>query len=175
MNARWSAVAYLVDSIEKPTTVELFQKLDGSNFGIGKYNGCGGKPNFRGEKPLQVVTREVLEEAGYTMHNPVLAGVLHTHWPNGTPPKEATWFRKLYIYLCDSYEQTQVPSGEMNPGETFSVLRIPEPKLLIPETLLWLPSILSGKIPDRKWEFTFHLTPARETISFSKRTRRELS
>ena len=175
MNARWSAVAYLVDDLRTPSTVELFQKLGGSNFGIGLYNGCGGKPDFRGEQPLATVIREVRQESGYTMHNPVLAGILRTKWPQGTPPQEHTWFRTLYIYLCDRYEMTHVPDGEMGSAQEFLVHGLPSPEKLLPYSMDWLPTILKGVQPGQCWHFTSTMRADREQVSFSKRLKQGLA
>ena len=73
----------------------------------GKWNGLGGKFE-QGETPEECVIREVKEESGLTINNPVLHGFI-------TFPKfDGTNDWHVFVFSADDYSGVQIVSNEGN-------------------------------------------------------------
>ncbi len=71
----------------------------------GKWNGLGGKLE-PGETPEECVIREVREESGLTIYNPILKGIL-------TFPlfsKDEDWY--AFVFVATQFEGTLIDSNE---------------------------------------------------------------
>ena len=115
----------------------LLQRKSTGRFGEGKWNGPGGKLD-PGESPRQGVIREVKEETGLTILNPLLKGEINFYFGNKPKPDWTT-----YIFLVTQFK------GEMKPNEEgelkwFSIEEIPY-RQMWPDDLYWLPEIIEGK------------------------------
>ncbi len=102
--------------------------------GAGKINGPGGKLE-KGETPLQCAVREVKEELGIVIRNPVARGELRFQFIDG-------YSIHVHVFLSDDF------SGE--PGETdeatplwFDLADIPYNEMWA-DDVLWLPRLLEG-------------------------------
>lgn len=84
----------------------LLQKKAAGKFGEGKWNGPGGKVN-EGETPEQGVIREVKEETGLTIRDPVLKGVLDFYFGEKNEPD---W--TAYIYHVTDFDGDLTPNEE---------------------------------------------------------------
>lgn len=73
----------------------LYRNKKKKDENAGKYIGVGGKFKSN-ETPLQCAKREVKEETGFTMMNPVYRGIVYFTYPK--LPDE-----KIWIYTCDQY------------------------------------------------------------------------
>ena len=73
----------------------------------GKWNGLGGKVD-PGETPEECVIREIREEAGLTIKNPELKGLLT--FPNdvGYPPED--WY--VFVFVAKEFEGELITSNE---------------------------------------------------------------
>ncbi|KAF8906735.1 NUDIX hydrolase domain-like protein, partial [Gymnopilus junonius] len=111
-------------------------------FGMGKYNGFGGKVE-QGETPLQAAVRELEEESG-------VKAVLEHIGSLFFLSDDAEWASQIEIYRTDSYEGTITESDEMRP-EWFSAspaeLQVPAiPFSKMWETdVVWLPLLITKK------------------------------
>ena len=115
----------------------LLQKKSTGRFGEGKWNGPGGKLDPR-ESPRQGVIREVKEETGLTVLDPLLKGEIDFYFGNKPKPDWIT-----YIFLVTKF------TGEMKPNEEgelkwFSIEEIPY-RQMWPDDVYWLPEIMDGK------------------------------
>ena len=115
----------------------LLQLKKTGKFGEGKWNGPGGKLD-PGESPRQGVIREVKEETGLTILDPLLKGEINFYFGNKPKPDWTT-----YIFLVTQF------TGEMKPNEEgglqwFSIEEIPY-RQMWPDDLYWLPEIIEGK------------------------------
>jgi mutator protein MutT len=115
----------------------LLQKKSTGRFGEGKWNGPGGKLDPR-ESPREGVIREVKEETGLTVLDPLLKGEIDFYFGNKPKPDWTT-----YIFLVTKF------TGEMKPNEEgelkwFSIEEIPY-RQMWPDDVYWLPEIMDGK------------------------------
>lgn len=114
----------------------LLQKKAEGKFGEGKWNGPGGKVQ-EGETPLEGVIREVKEETGLSVKNPVLKGVLDFYFGVKPAPDWTT-----YIYHVTDYKGKIKPNEE---GELkwFNYEEIPYHQMW-QDDIYWLPPMLVG-------------------------------
>lgn len=73
----------------------------------GKYNGLGGKLE-KGETPYDCVIREIKEESGLSIKNPVLKGILNFPDFDG----KNNWI--VFVYLSDKFSGRVIKSEEGN-------------------------------------------------------------
>lgn len=106
-------------------------------FGIGKYNGVGGKLE-PGENVEQGMLRETFEEIGILPKNYTLVGVIDfDEYYKGEPVIE-----KTHIYIANDYEYEPQESDEMKPF-WFDLDKIPYDKMF-PDDRIWFPTIMAG-------------------------------
>jgi len=73
----------------------------------GKWNGLGGKIQS-GESPEECIIREVREESGLSIHEPILKGILTFPGFDG----ENDWY--VYVYEAHRFDGTIISSDEGN-------------------------------------------------------------
>jgi mutator protein MutT len=120
----------------------LFLRRDGQillamkkrGFGVGKWNGVGGKAD-PGETPEQAAVRECEEEINVTPHNPKLVGELHFF---DLPDVE----HYCYIYTATEWKGEPQETEEMRP-QWFSVEEVPYATMW-PDDIYWLPKLIAN-------------------------------
>lgn len=140
--------------ILKQTTLCLLLKEDQillamkkRGFGMGKYNGCGGKLQD-GETLEQCALREMREEIGVESELADLnkAGTLRFYFKN-TPD----WDCEVHMFTILRWQGEPKESDEMKPA-WFAFDKIPYDKMW-PDDKYWLPKILDGKKVDGDFYF----------------------
>lgn len=108
-------------------------------FGVGKWNGYGGKL-MTGETAEDAVIREIEEESGIKVLKENLnhLGTIDFHFLDNPD-----WDQQAYIYRIDSWEGEPVETEEMNP-KWYSVDALPYESMWIDDPY-WLPYLLSGE------------------------------
>lgn len=104
-------------------------------FGMGHYNGFGGKVD-PDETIIEAVRRETFEEAGIDAHDPIKVGVLNFQMPVGPE-------LQIHIFITDKFSGQIAESGEMRP-EWFAINKIPYKKMWLADAY-WLPLLLDNK------------------------------
>ena len=126
----------------------LLQYKAAGKFGEGKWNGPGGKikPD---ETPVQGVIREVQEETGLTILDPVLNGLIDFYFGEKPEPDWTT-----YIFRVTEFKGEISPNDE---GELrwFKIEDIPYDDMW-QDDVYWLPAFIEGK----KVEGTFWFNEA---------------
>jgi mutator protein MutT len=117
-------------------------------FGMGKWNGIGGKVQ-EGENLEQALVRETFEEIGVKPISFKKVAVLDFLFPEA--PEDINWNQQVSVFLVEKWEGKPTESGEMKP-QWFSVDRLPFESMWNDDPL-WLPRVLKGEI--LKGEFTF--------------------
>ncbi len=105
-------------------------------FGMGKYNGVGGKLE-KGETVLDAAKRETFEEIGVNPTHLIEIAINDYYFP-----AKLEWNVRVIIFLCDKWEGKISESEEMKPY-WFGFDDIPFDKLWDGDKY-WLKQILSG-------------------------------
>ena len=122
--------------LQKEGEVLLAMKKRG--FGVGRWNGVGGKLE-EGETLEQATVRECQEEIGVTPLTFHKVGELDFY---GGPTEEA-WHMFVHAYICTKWEGDPVETEEMAP-KWYKVEEIPYTDMW-EDDLHWLPTVLGGK------------------------------
>lgn len=118
-----------------------------TGFGIGKFNGIGGKLE-PGETPEEGIIREVFEEVGLILrkHDLQAAGEITFRFPF-----QPAFDHHVHVFLARSWEGEPRESREMLP-QWFSLGAIPFDKMW-QDDAYWLPIVLHGKTICAEFEF----------------------
>ena len=129
---------------------ELLLAMKKRGFGIGKWNGVGGKldPEKGDKNILDVAIREAREELGVKIKDPEKVALLSFYFPY-VPDKE--WDQDVHVFLVKEWEGEPAETEEMAP-EWFKEEDIPFDNMWSDDKL-WLPQVLNGK--KLKAEFFF--------------------
>lgn len=123
-------------------------------FGVGKYNGAGGKLE-PGETVEQAMLRETREEIGITPTAYRQVGVVNfDQYIKGEPTMITT-----HIYTASAYQGTPQESEEMRP-EWFALDQIPYAEMY-PTDQRWFPLVLAGQ---NFFDATYRFDPAGQLI-----------
>ncbi len=118
---------------------EILLAMKKRGFGMGKYNGVGGKitPN---ETPQEAMVREAQEEISVTPINYKQVALIRF-----TEPFDNDDIHKIvmYVYLTEEWNGEPTESEEMCP-QWFKVNDIPYDKMFS-DDYYWLPLVLKGK------------------------------
>ena len=128
------------------TVAEICLGMKKRGFGVGRWNGVGGKVNGDLETIGEAAIRETREEIGVSVRNMQKVAELSFFFPH-----KPEWNQKVHTYLCASWSGSPRESEEMKP-QWFSVQEIPFTSMW-PDDPFWLPRVLSGEI--LRAEFTF--------------------
>lgn len=106
-------------------------------FGVGKWNGVGGKPKD-GENILNTAVRETQEEINITPLNISHVATLDFYFQN-----KPEWNQQVLVFITHKWKGKPSESEEMAP-KWFNIKDIPFESMW-PDDPFWLPQILSGK------------------------------
>lgn len=135
----------LVFVFNKQKQILLAMKKRG--FGVGKWNGAGGKVED-GETIWEAAVREVLEETGIQLLTDDLQkrALLHFYF-SGHPD----WNQEVTVFLSHDYEGEFIETDEMKP-QWFDIGNIPYDAMW-EDDIYWLPRVIHGEIVE--FEFYF--------------------
>lgn len=141
--------------LRKNNTLLLAMKKRG--FGVGKWNGVGGKaePN---ETPQAAAIRECQEEIGVTPKHPKLVGKIRFY-----EKSNPDFGHHAYIYVTDEWTGDPRETEEMQP-RWFPVHHLPFRKMWIDDHL-WIPLMLKGTLFEATFTldgdriYTYDITP----------------
>lgn len=142
---RQTTLCLLIKEDQKKRKLLLAIKKKG--FGEGKWNGVGGKFDFKkGDKNIvDTAVRETEEEIGVLVEKLEEVAVIAFRYP------QKTWNQDAHIFLAEDWKGDPKESEEMRP-QWFCVSEIPFDKMW-PDDKFWLLKILEGK--KLKAEFMF--------------------
>jgi len=113
-------------------------------FGVGRWNGVGGKPNAN-ETIKDTAIRECKEEIEVT---PTVMSEVATL--NFYSPDEKS-NQQVIVYLCTSWEGIAKETEEMSP-KWFSIDQIPYDEMW-PDDKFWLPKVIAGQYVSGDFHF----------------------
>lgn len=119
---------------------EILLALKKRGFGVGRWNGVGGKVD-PGETNQESAIRETQEEIGVVALNLRKVAELDFYFP--TVPIDKHFNRKVVVYICTDWIGEPVETEEMAP-QWYIVNDLPFAKMWQADKL-YLPLVLSGK------------------------------
>jgi len=126
---------------------EILLAMKKKGFGIGKWNGVGGKFDSQKDKNIDdTALREVEEEIGVKAVKMEKVGIFSFYFPG-----KEEWNQDVHLYLINSWKGEPKESDEVFP-KWFGKDNIPFDKMW-DDDKIWLPKILEGK--KIKGVFTF--------------------
>jgi len=126
-------------------------------FGLGKWNGFGGKVEA-GETIEEAAHRELVEEAGITPHTMLKRGILTFAFEDGSAPS-----LEIHVFSARTFSGEPKESDEMRP-QWFSLDSIPYQNMWADDPH-WLPLVLAGK----NIQGTFHFKDLNTILSHKVR------
>ena len=117
-------------------------------FGVGKWNGVGGKC-MENESIVDAMIRETQEEIGIIPVEYMKVAILNFYFPEVSPDKGLD--QQASVYLILNWEGTIHESEEMFP-QWFNIDRIPFSNMWADDNL-WLPYVLKGKFVNADFYF----------------------
>ncbi len=119
---------------------EILLAMKKRGFGVGRWNGVGGKPEPN-ESIEQTAIRECQEEIAVLPKKLAKVAVINFYFP---PDKAALGFnQQAHVFLCDDWEGVPKETEEMKP-QWFLTRSIPYEKMWSDDKY-WLPLIIDGK------------------------------
>lgn len=130
---------------------EILLAMKKRGFGVGKWNGVGGKLDpQRGDRNIvDAAIRETEEEIGVKIKELEKVAVLNFYFPYIA--KEKSWDQEVHVFLVKNWEGEPAETEEMNP-KWFKESDIPFNEMWADDKF-WLSHILGGK--KLKADFTF--------------------
>lgn len=133
------------DNLRKVTLVFLLKDdkillaMKKRGFGVGKWNGVGGKTN-PGETIEEAARREANEEIGVNLGTIEKTAVLDFFFPSA--PVDQNWNQQVHVYFCREWKGEISESEEMKP-HWYKIDEIPY-KEMWSDDELWLPKVIEG-------------------------------
>ena len=144
MSLRNSTLVFLVKKQGK-STPQICLAMKKRGFGIGRWNGVGGKVE-EGETIEDGAKREAREEIAVALKDIRKVAELSFYFSHNS-----SWDQLVHVYFSQNWENEPTESGEMNP-RWFRIEEIPF-QTMWPDDIFWLPEVLRGKLI--KAAFTF--------------------
>ena len=118
-------------------------------FGVGKWNGVGGKPEVTDKDIAATAFRETKEEIGVEIEDFKKVAVLRFTFPY--KDQKADWDQDVHVYLATSWKGEPKETEEMKP-QWFNISNLPYQEMW-DDDKLWLPHVLAGKKVNAEFVF----------------------
>lgn len=115
-------------------------------FGMGRWNGVGGKVEAEKETIEDAAKRETREEINVEIKEINKVAELSFYFPHNP-----AWNQMVHVYFTESWEGEPVESEEMNP-KWFSVNNLPYSEMW-PDDIFWIPEVLKGNLVSATFQF----------------------
>ena len=119
---------------------EVLLAMKKRGFGVGKWNGVGGKPN-PGEDIREAAIREAEEEIMITPINMQQVGELNFYFPSA--PLENGWNQQVLVFVTTDWTGEPQETEEMKPS-WFKISEIPYGDMW-DDDVIWMPKVLAGE------------------------------
>lgn len=151
---------------ENQDSKELLLAMKKKGFGVGKWNGIGGKLDpEKGDKNIaDTAIRETEEEIGVRIKDPEKVAVLSFYFPYISNQE---WDQDVHVFLAKNWEGEPTESEEMLP-KWFKIEEIPFEQMW-DDDKFWLLHILKGKKFKAKFVFEKGEKVSEKTFEFLER------
>ena len=133
-------------SANEITDICLAMKKRG--FGVGRWNGVGGKVDKAGETVLEAAIRETKEEIGVDIEISRLNKIAELSF---NFPHNPAYDQMVHAYFVEEWNGEPTESEEMNP-KWFSVKELPYSEMW-PDDIYWVPEVLKGNLIKGSFQF----------------------
>jgi 8-oxo-dGTP pyrophosphatase MutT (NUDIX family) len=121
---------------------EILLALKKKGFGEGKWNGIGGKFDFKRDSSiLETAIREMREEINIRIKEQEKMAILNFSYPYLESDEEKEW--QVHVFFVRKWKGEPIETEEMLP-KWFKISEIPYDSMW-PDDKFWLPEILKGK------------------------------
>lgn len=136
-------------------------------FGMGKWNGVGGKVDKEDNSIIQAAIRETKEEIGIDANELEKVALLRFRFPY-----KEDWNQDVHVFLIKKWQGQPQESEEMFP-KWFRISDIPYQKMW-DDDKFWLPHVLKGKRIDADFVFKEGEIIEKKTIrTYRQKTRQQ--
>lgn len=118
---------------------EVLLAMKKRGFGVGKWNGVGGKTNL-GEDIMEAAIREAEEEIKVQADHLIQVAELNFYFPLVSQDKD--WNQQVLVYKTYSWTGEPTETEEMKP-QWFKISEIPYAEMW-PDDILWMPKVFGG-------------------------------
>lgn len=141
---RSSTLLFLVKKSEGEIS-EICLAMKKRDFGVGRWNGVGGKVNLD-ETVEEATIRETQEEIDVVVKELKKVAELAFYFS-----QNSDWNQLVHVYVCEKWDGEPKESEEMNP-KWFLVSKLPF-ETMWPDDIFWLPKMLKGELIRATFEF----------------------
>lgn len=127
---------------------EILLAMKKRGFGVGKWNGVGGKVQ-ENETPMQAAIRETEEEIGVTPQGMKRVGILYFHFLDKKCVEKD--INRVFVYTAKKWSGTLQETEEMRP-QWFDFSEIPYNEMW-EDDVYWLPKLLQGEKVEGRYVF----------------------
>ena len=138
---------------------EVLLAMKKRGFGVGKWNGVGGKPN-PDEDIRDAAIREAEEEIGVKATNITRVAELNFYFP--LVPVDRNWNQQVIVYKTDKWTGEPTETEEMKP-KWFKILELPFEEMW-PDDILWMPKVFTGSFVRASFMFGENETISEHTL-----------
>lgn len=117
---------------------EVLLAMKKRGFGVGKWNGVGGKVDLN-EEIIDAAIRESQEEIGVTPVDPKKVAIFNYHFPH-----QKDWGQQVHIFTVTTWLGEPSETEEMRP-QWFNLGEIPYSEMWSDDEI-WMPKIFSGQL-----------------------------
>ena len=107
-------------------------------FGVGRWNGVGGKPQ-KNESVTETAVRECQEEIQVTPLNIKTSAKLNFYFPE----TRKEWNQQVIVFVCKTWQGQPTETEEMAP-KWFNIDKLPYEKMWSDDKF-WLPQVIKGQ------------------------------
>ncbi len=126
--------------------MEICLAMKKRGFGIGRWNGVGGKMDERDKTIEDAAKRETEEEIGVFANELKKIAEMSFYFPHNS-----AWDQLVHVYFSESWIGEPKESEEMSP-KWFSAKEIPFQEMW-PDDEFWLPEVLRGNLLKATFKF----------------------
>ena len=121
---------------------EVLLAMKKRDFGVGRWNGFGGKRQHEDETVERIAIRELEEESGIVVVEAALERVADIDFYFAVKPE---WNQHVHVFFVREWSGEPRETDEMRP-QFFPIDAVPYGPEMWPEDVKWMPRIFAGEV-----------------------------